>query len=82
MDKLKEIINNLSQDKEGTLKLMAFFLAFLSFPFSICSLVVSGTANAGFNVFLTAILNYAYAAGACKIHFSYFCLFVYCDINN
>ena len=73
MYQIKEIVNNLSQDKEGTLKLMAIVHAFLSFPFSICSLVVSGTANAGFNVFLTAILNYAYASGACKIHYSFFC---------
>jgi hypothetical protein len=38
--------------------------AVLTFPFVICALAVVGTANAGFNAFLTAVLNASYIGGA------------------
>lgn len=44
----------------GVIALEAFF----TFPFIICSFVVAGTANAGFNCVLTGFLNIALAAGS------------------
>jgi len=44
----------------GVIALEAFF----TFPFIICSFVVAGTANAGFNCVLTGFLNVALAAGS------------------
>jgi len=38
--------------------------AFFAFPFIICSFVVAGTANAGFNCVLTGLLNVALAGGS------------------
>ena len=38
--------------------------AFLCLPFSLCAFFVASTANAGFNVVLTALINSAFAAGA------------------
>ena len=37
---------------------------FFSLPFLICSFVVAGTANAGFNCVLTGFLNIGLAAGS------------------
>ena len=51
-------------DKKLTLLLNLAVVAFFSFPFSICSFVVAGTSNAGFNVVLTAMLNIGYVSGA------------------
>jgi hypothetical protein len=38
--------------------------AFFTVPFIICSFVVAGTANAGFNCVLTGLLNVALTAGS------------------
>lgn len=37
---------------------------FFTFPFLICSFVVAGTANAGFNCVLTGLLNSSLAVGS------------------
>lgn len=56
------VVQQLSADKKLTLLYATYTCAFFCFPFVICSLVVSGTANAGFNAVLTAILNMCFIA--------------------
>eukprot|EP00607_Mallomonas_marina_P010305 CAMPEP_0182418374 /NCGR_PEP_ID=MMETSP1167-20130531/2827_1 /TAXON_ID=2988 /ORGANISM="Mallomonas Sp, Strain CCMP3275" /LENGTH=184 /DNA_ID=CAMNT_0024592559 /DNA_START=123 /DNA_END=677 /DNA_ORIENTATION=+ len=51
-------------DKKGLIMLIIGAQAVLSFPFTICAFVVSGTANAGFNVVLTALLLNAFIGGS------------------
>ena len=50
-------------DKKDMLLLALAVDTIFVFCLSICSLVVAGTANAGFNILLTATLNVAYVAG-------------------
>ena len=59
-------LNGLNRDKISSLLIFVIATGLLCFPFFICSLIVSGTANAGFNIVLTAILNVGYVTGACK----------------
>ena len=54
----------LQGDKKEKLTLAVFLEAFLAFPLTICSFVVAGTANAGFNVVLSALLNLSFIAGS------------------
>ena len=51
-------------DKKTQLQLLSYLGAVFAFAFLISSFVVAGTANAGFNVVLTAFLNCAWVAGA------------------
>ena len=51
-------------DKKTQLQLLTYLGALFAFAFLISSFVVAGTANAGFNVVLTAFLNCAWVAGA------------------
>lgn len=53
-----------SYSKQDILLGVVIFQAICAVPFMICSIVVSGTANAGFNCVLTSFLNIAYVAGA------------------
>lgn len=55
---------NPSGDRKDTLLYGVYGCAFFSFPFTICSFVVAGTANAGFNAVLTAMLNIAFVASS------------------
>lgn len=56
-----EVIRNAA--KQDILLALVAFQTLCAVPLLICSLVVSGTANAGFNCFLTACLNLAYIGG-------------------
>lgn len=51
-------------DRKQLLTLVIMAEAFLAFPLTICCFVVAGTANAGFNAVLTALLNIAFIAGS------------------
>lgn len=62
MDVIKSYL--LDSPKQDILLGVVIFQAICAFPFMICSFVVSGTANAGFNCVLTSFLNLAYIAGA------------------
>ena len=58
------VTSKLNGDKREALTLIILGTAFFTFPFFICALVVGGTANSGFNIVLTAILNCGFVAGA------------------
>jgi hypothetical protein len=61
MDILKSYLNGNKKD----LFLVPIVLETLfAFAFAICSFVVSGTANAGFNCVLTGFLNFAFVGGS------------------
>mmetsp|Transcript_22801 Transcript_22801/g.22024 ORF Transcript_22801/g.22024 Transcript_22801/m.22024 type:complete len:195 (+) Transcript_22801:135-719(+) len=62
INKFKMILN--SGAKRDLLLVALLMGAVFIFCFTICSLVVSGTANVGFNIVLTAFLNIAYIAGS------------------
>lgn len=55
---------NLNGDKKQLMILTIAAEAFFAFPLTICCFVVAGTANAGFNAVLTALLNMAFIAGS------------------
>jgi len=61
---MDDFLNFNLNDKKGTLKLAVAIQAFLCIPFAICAFVVANTANAGFNVVLTSLLNAGFVAGA------------------
>lgn len=59
------IMNTMEQkDKKDILKFIVFFIGFLTFPLVVCSFVVAGTANAGFNCVLTGLLNISFVVGS------------------
>jgi hypothetical protein len=68
MDPKEAIMSKLSLitsgDKKEILNSLIMACGFFTFPFIICSLVVAGTANAGFNVVLTGLLNAGFVGGA------------------
>eukprot|EP00981_Chlorochromonas_danica_P000040 scaffold26_cov159-Ochromonas_danica.AAC.3 len=66
MEAVTDTIRGLLQSysKQDILLGVVIFQAICAVPFLICSIVVSGTANAGFNCVLTSFLNIAYVAGA------------------
>ncbi len=64
VDKLKNTLITILMERKSTLLFLAGVSAFFAFPFSICSFVVAGTPNAGFNVVLTAILNICFVLGS------------------
>jgi len=51
-------------DRKQTFTLIIAGEGFLALPLTICCFVVAGTANAGFNAVLTALLNIAFIAGS------------------
>lgn len=53
-----------SSDKKEQLLLLLLSASVFTFSFTICALVVSGTANAGFNVVFTALLNAGWIGGS------------------
>jgi hypothetical protein len=53
----------LSGQRESLVK-ATMLCGVLCFPFAICAFVVAGTANAGFNVVLTAFIQIAFQSGA------------------
>ncbi len=53
-----------SATKQELLITLAGIEAFFTLPFMICSFVVAGTANAGFNCVLTGFLNAGLAGGS------------------
>lgn len=60
-----EYINNLIEsinlnDRRGILLLITYINAIFVFPFMICSFIVASTANVGFNVVLTTLLNISF----------------------
>ena len=55
---------NYNGDKRQIMTLTVGAEAFLALPLTICCFVVAGTANAGFNAVLTALLNIAFIAGS------------------
>jgi hypothetical protein len=60
-----DVINQyLSGNKQELLLQITKLEAVIALAFLICSFVVSGTANAGFNVVLTAILDCGFVAGS------------------
>jgi hypothetical protein len=50
--------------KPELLQALIFAETFFTFPFLICSFVVAGTANAGFNCVLTGLLNAGLVGGS------------------
>lgn len=52
------------QNKTDLIGIIILLEALSTFAFVICSFVVSGTANAGFNCVLTGFLNIAYVGGS------------------
>ena len=66
MDDIVSKIKSLAQSgqKRDMLLLIIALNAVFTFSVSICSLVVANTANAGFNIVLTSILNIGYIAGS------------------
>ena len=66
MDDIVSKIKSLAQSgqKRDMLLLIIALDAVFTFSVTICSLVVANTANAGFNVVLTSILNIGYIAGS------------------
>ena len=65
MDIVNTILGDIaSGDKKKQLLLLVYGNGCMAAAFTICSFVVAGTANAGFNVVLTALLNIAWVAGA------------------
>ena len=71
-NQIHDFINHVNKEKKMTLIYLIASLAVLCVPFTICSLIVSGTANAGFNIVLTAVLNCTYISIACTISFMSF----------
>jgi len=61
MDQIMTVLNG---DKKTQLVYLLMGEAFLALPLTICCFVVAGTANAGFNAVLTALLNIAFIAGS------------------
>lgn len=66
---IMDVVNNLiadlgSGDKKKQLMLLVYGHGLCAFAFLICSFVVASTANAGFDVVLTALLNISWCAGA------------------
>ena len=55
---------NYTGEKKQVVNLTIGAEAFLALPLTICCFVVAGTANAGFNAVLTALLNIAFIAGS------------------
>ena len=53
----------LFQGQRETLVRASMLQGFLAAPFTICAFVVADTANAGFNVVLTAFMYIAFAGG-------------------
>lgn len=53
-----------SGEKRDILLLVLALDVVFTFSVTICSLVVSGTANAGFNIVLTSLLNIGYIVGS------------------
>jgi len=69
MDQLKDaglmVMTKINtSDKKEQLTLLLLAAAVLTFSFSICALVVAGTANVGFNVVFTALLNIGWVGGS------------------
>lgn len=65
MEVVDTLIGNFaSADKKDVMKLIIFVEAVATFAFVICSFVVAGTANVGFNCVLTGFLNIAFVAGS------------------
>lgn len=58
------LVSYLNGDKKDLLTLVLLTAAFFTFPFTICALVVAGTANSGFNIVLTTLLNIGFVVGA------------------
>jgi hypothetical protein len=64
MNHVHAVLDFVSGSKIDTLKAIIGLEAILTFAFVICSFVVAGTANAGFNCVLTAFLNIAFIGGS------------------
>lgn len=67
MPGMEEILSKIgvrNDDKRQLLLLGAYASGFLCFPLTICSFVVAGTANAGFNAVFTALLNIVFSGEA------------------
>eukprot|EP01035_Chromulina_nebulosa_P018623 gene18623-24358_t len=60
MDVLLSQISAYTTDKRAFLTYLTYGCGFFTLPLTICSFVVAGTANAGFNAVLTAVLNIAF----------------------
>jgi hypothetical protein len=60
--KVKSLVQS-GQKRDMLLLSLALDSVFV-FSVTICSLVVMGTANVGFNIVLTSLLNIAYIVGA------------------
>jgi len=68
VDGLKVQAEALMTGQRDSLVKATMLCGVLCFPFMICAFVVAGTANAGFNVVLTAFMEIGFQAGA------YYCL--------
>lgn len=65
MDRVLDFVKaQLNGNKTELLLNVTVLEAIVTFAFVICSFVVSGTANAGFNVVLTGFLNMGFIAGS------------------
>ena len=65
MDAVYRFIDKINaENKKDVLSLVLAVVALLSVVLLICSLVVSSTANAGFNIVFTALLNGGFVTGA------------------
>ena len=66
MDDIVNRVKSLAQSgqKRDMLLLVIALDVVFTFSVTICSLVVASTANAGFNIVLTSILNIGYIAGS------------------
>jgi hypothetical protein len=60
VESIRPYIRRIAETKKSTILFLAALSGFFTFPFTICSLVVSQTSNAGFNVVLTSILNISF----------------------
>lgn len=61
MDVIKSYLHG---NKQELLLAVVGLEGIITFAFVICTFVVAGTANAGFNVVLTGFLNIAFVGGA------------------
>lgn len=59
---MDQLVSQISGDKKQSLTVLSYACGFFTLPFAICSFVVADTANAGFNVVLTTILNITFVA--------------------
>ena len=59
-----EEIMIITDSKRGKLILSLYIIAIFTFGLTICAFVVAGTANAGFNIVLSAFLNMGFILGA------------------